>query len=354
MGGILNDLLMELGIHPVLVDIGASGRPPSIWDEIAQQSIYVGFDPDLRELHEVSEGKFFRSLIVNKAVISEKGGSQAVFYLTMSPYCSSTLRPDMDSLSNYLFYNLFVVEREATVPATTLDSIMEIFSLPRIHWFKTDSQGIDLRLFSNLPDEVRSHVLAVDIEPGLIDAYIGEDLFVDAHRYLTRNGFWLSDLKLGGSVRMRKLTLEKITCAYPNMNSAVIERAVRTSPAWCEARYLRTTEWLNQGGFAKEDYVLLWVFAVLDKQYGFALDLAVEYEKVWGNDSISQLMKGEPVARILQSEHKLRKLRTLFTTLKSIVPPPVRRWVKTHILYSAKSSRTGPLPEQGRVPGRGE
>jgi len=332
LSGILNDLLMELGIHPVLIDVGASGRPPSIWDEIAQQSIYVGFDPDLRELHEVSEGKFFRSLIVNKAVISEKGGNQALFYLTRSPYCSSTLRPDMASLSNYLFYDLFVVEREATVPAATLDSIMESLSLPRIHWFKTDSQGIDLRLFSNLPDEVRSQVLAVDIEPGLIDAYIGEDLFVDAHRYLTQNGFWLSNLKLGGSIRMRKSTLQKVMSAYPNINSALIERTVRTSPGWCEARYLRTIEWLNQGGFAKGDYVLLWVFALLDNQYGFALDLAVEYEKVWGYDSISQLMKSEPVSRILQSEHKLRQIRTLFTMVKSIVPPPVRRWVRRHIL----------------------
>ena len=40
----------------------------------------------------------------------------------------------------------FVVEREADVPATTLDAVLDRLGLPGIDWLKTDSQGIDLRL----------------------------------------------------------------------------------------------------------------------------------------------------------------------------------------------------------------
>ena len=61
---------------------------------------------------------------------------------------------------------------------------MDRLSLSGIDWLKTDSQGTDLRIFNSLRPEVRSRVLAIDIEPGLIDAYVGEDLFVDAHKEL--------------------------------------------------------------------------------------------------------------------------------------------------------------------------
>ena len=201
---VFNRLLSELNIHPVLVDIGASDAPPKIWESIAQHSIYVGFDPDLREIYEVPESCFYKAIIVNEAITSHKESNEVLFYLTRSPFCSSTLKPDSESLSNFLFSDLFVVEREVRVRATTLDSVIERLSLPCVDWLKTDSQGTDLRIFNNLRDDIRSRVLAIDIEPGLIDAYIGEDLFVDAHRDLTQNGFWLSTLNIDGAVRMRR------------------------------------------------------------------------------------------------------------------------------------------------------
>ena len=91
----------------------------------------------------------------------------------------------------------------------TTRAILDRLSLDRIDWFKTDSQGIDLRLFNSLRDEVRSRVLAVDIEPGLISAYLGEDTFVDVHKNLTRSGFWLSNVNVCGTVRMRKSALDE-------------------------------------------------------------------------------------------------------------------------------------------------
>jgi hypothetical protein len=44
-----------------------------------------------------------------------------------------------------------------------------------IDWFKTDTQGTDLRLFKTLPSKIADHVLAAEFEPGILDAYIGED-----------------------------------------------------------------------------------------------------------------------------------------------------------------------------------
>ena len=67
----LIDILAQCGCRPVLIDIGASGTPPAIWDQIAKQSIYIGFDPDLRELHEVQNGRYFKSYLINEAVTTD-------------------------------------------------------------------------------------------------------------------------------------------------------------------------------------------------------------------------------------------------------------------------------------------
>lgn len=327
MKNIVNDLLSSLGIHPVLVDIGAGGALPQIWDRIASSSIYMGFEPNEKEIPAIPTGRFYKEIMVNKAVTCDPQKNSVLFYLTKSPACSSTLRPDEKSLANFLFYDLFTVEREAVVGAATFDSILASRSLPCVDWFKTDSQGTDLRLFNSLKDEIRSRVLAVDIEPGLIDAYIGEDLFVDVHRNLTQNGFWLSDLNIGTAVRMRKSTLQEVVSAHNDINYHVLENRVKKSPGWCEARYLRSLEWLAQKGFAKRDYILLWAFAFLDDQLGFALDIAYEYERIFGQDEIARLMKNEAIVSITQLQHK-----PLLVRVKSLIPGPIKQWLRK-LLY---------------------
>ena len=331
MKTIFNDLLKNVGIYPVLVDVGASGQTPSIWDEISQQSIYIGFDPDQRELSEVRGSKFYRSFLINKALTDIKDKGQIPFYLTKYPYCSSALKPNLESLSNYLFVDLFTVEREATLPSITLDDALQLLSLSEIHWFKTDSQGTDLRLIKSIADHIRSHILAVDIEPGLIDAYFDEDLFIDAHRYLNKNGFWLSNLVVKGAVRMRNTTLAEITSMDKKIDKSQFSQLIRKSPAWCEARYFRTLEYLTQNDFGKDDYLLLWIFAMIDNQLGFALDVAVEYEKKLGKDKLSSLMKNEPLSSIIKDSSKSKKNMALLTLLKSVVPPKIRQLLRRFI-----------------------
>ena len=318
----IDKVLTALSIQPILVDIGASGAPPKVWEPIARHAIYVGFDPDRRELHDVSEGEFARSIIVNEAVTSASDRGEVHFYLTHSPYCSSTLPPDTDSLAHYLFSDLFVVEREASVPASTLSAVLDRLSLPGVDWFKTDSQGTDLRLFQSLTDELRSRVLAVDIEPGLIDAYQGEDLFVDAHRELLRQGFWLSSLEVKGSVRMKRTTLQAMASYHPALTDTYIYQSVHPSPGWCEARYLRTLESLGERNADVRDYALLWVFAMIERQWGYALDIACAYEQRFAQDRVSSLLRDLPLRLIIQKNRNVRSIA------KRFLPRQLRQFLK--------------------------
>ena len=296
----MQDLLRLFGADPVLVDVGASAGPPDIWEPIASLSTYVGFDPDSREMTASSAGGFRRTLVVNEAITSDPAAADVRFYLTRSPFCSSTLEPDMASLSNYDFSDLFVTERQATVRAATLDAVLARLGLGRIDWLKCDSQGTDLRIFRSLGERARRGLLALDIEPGLIDVYRGEDLFVDAQKHLSANGFWLSRLDVRGPVRVRGATLQSVFAGRADA-VAFAGRAIRKSPGWCEARYLRTLESLAEAGAARERYALLFVFSLLDQQPGYALDVALEYERRFGADAWSARMRAEAASRIVHA-----------------------------------------------------
>ncbi len=293
----MRDLLTFFGTQPVLVDVGASAGPPDVWEPIAGSSTYVGFDPDRRQVASSADGRFHKSVIVNEAVASEPGKGEVQLYLTRSPFCSSTLQPDLEALSNYHFHELFATERQATVRAATLDEILVRLGLDRIDWLKCDSQGTDLRIFRSLGERLRSGVLALDIEPGLIDAYRGEDLFVDAQEYLVTNGFWLSRLDVHGAVRVRSSSLRTVVPAGADL-AAFAEQAIRLTPGWCEARYLRTLESMAESGATREHYALLCVFSLLDEQPGYALDVALEYERRFGSDPWSVRMRAESASSI--------------------------------------------------------
>lgn len=294
----IETMMSELDIQPVLIDIGAAGEPPKIWKDIAQHSIYVGFDPDLRNIQEVSDGIFKKAIFVNKAITSEESQQEILFHLTKYPSCSSTLKPDSASLDNYLFSDLFTVEKQCYVQTTTLHSVMSRLALPRLDWIKTDSQGIDLRIFNSLKEDIRSKVLAVDIEPGLIDAYIGEDLFIDAQKNLISQGFWLSNLHVCGIPRITQRSLKKLHSFTREVDYEFIRTHHKNTPAYCEARYLRTIEHLNQKNAERRDYIMLWLFSLQDQQFGFALDIALAYQRRFEVDSYSQIMLHEAQQRI--------------------------------------------------------
>jgi len=295
MDTVLDQFLRDGGHHPVLIDVGASGASPGLWQPIAKHAVHVAFDPDLREMKQQSDGQWYRSTILNEAITPDPNSNEVRFNLTRSPYCSSVLTPDKTLVSNFFEAERFDVLQQTTARATTLDNVLK---LDHIDWLKLDTQGTDLRLYNSISPDVRATMLAVDLEPGLRGAYVGEDLFGDVHRDLRRDGFWLANLRLDGFVRMRSATLESIGKAAPDLTRAEIEKAVRKVPGWVEVRYLRSLEWMASRQASQRDYQLLWLFAMLDGQFGFALDVCLQYEQTFRPDKASAIMGSEPVQRI--------------------------------------------------------
>ena len=272
MDTIIGELLEATGLELVLVDVGASKESPPVWKPLAAHAAYVGFDPDGRDFS--AQGRdFARVLMVPKAVVEAGAGERAEFFFTASPYCSSTLEPDVSALDGYLLRDLFQVSGKGAVPATSLDQVFDELRLSRMDWVKADTQGIDLRIFESLPARVMDRILAVDIEPGFIDAYKGEDKFTACHTWLMGQGFWPASFDLGRTARVRPESLAFLGEAVAGMTPEQIDARLPGSPAWINARYLRPVAFLH--GRPLADWIALFAIARTVNQPGFALDLAL-------------------------------------------------------------------------------
>ncbi len=297
--------ILELNnLHPVFLDIGASGKPQDILDPISRQSIYIGFDPDTRDTQDSRPTQYWKSFIINKAIVTTDDETKTSFFLTRSPYCSSTLLPDTKSICDYLFSDLFIVEKKITVDAISIDRLLQELNLSGIDWFKTDSQGTDLRLFSSISSQIRSRIMAVDIEPGLVDVYQGEDLFINAHQVLLKEGFWPSRLNIGKAIRMKRSNMDSLVAIHSRFSEKRINSLLHPSPIYCEARYLRSIDWLVDHNFSKREYILLWIFALLDDQPGYAFDIVTMYENLFERDNVFDIMRDDTL-RVLKSRMSL-------------------------------------------------
>ncbi|MGA7932672.1 MAG: FkbM family methyltransferase [Kovacikia sp.] len=290
-----HELLSTLSIFDeknlVLVDVGASGDPAPIWQELAPFSVYIGFDPDLRELKENRSSDFKRFILVNKA-ITDNDSSKVKFFLTSSPYCSSLLKPNLDNCKRYGFTELFEIETCVELPATSLNQVIQDLQIHGIDWLKLDSQGKDLDIFLSIDQTVRNHLLAVDIEPGFIPFYEGENTFDEAHKALLEEGFWLANLSVQNFPRIMQSTRNRLSGKVGQFQNKqpINFDLLPGSPTAIEARYLRTIEHLQSVNSDLRQYVSLWMFALLDGKTGFALDIALHLMNDRETEQVGQLL----------------------------------------------------------------
>jgi hypothetical protein len=267
---------------PVLVDIGASGAPHAKWKSIARYSVCVAFEGGEAAVRSSTRG--FRQLHVVPAVVAERPAQREPFYLTRFPFCSSRLRPDHRALSRYAFEPLFQIERVDEVNAVGLRETLAQLGIERVDWFKSDSQGTDLRLFISLGNELVSRVLLAEFEPGIIDAYVGEDKLTDVMRYLGERNFWASGLEVKGSPRIDSSLLER---TLPPPLRRYLGLAVRTAPCWAEIEYMNDFE--QESVLGKREYLLGCALAWLRGHYGFALELAGRGRTRFGDETFTRV-----------------------------------------------------------------
>ncbi len=298
---------------PVLIDIGASGQLHKPWKNISKYSICIAFDADERKFNFVREevGRFKRLLIYN-CIVTDTDQSETDFYLTKSPYCSSLLEPDEEALKDWVFSEKFKVEKKVKLNSRALNSVLSDAKIDYVDWFKTDSQGTDLRLFASLPEKIMDKVLAAEFEPGILDSYHGEDKLYRLMEFMSDKNFWMSDIEIRGTQRISLELLKKIT--QNDIIKKLIQNSLKISPGWAEVKYINCFK----ESFEKRDYLLGWIFATISNQFGFALTVADQGLRQFG-DEIFQEMKDHSTRQIKLNVIKLKFLPSIFEKIKSLI-----------------------------------
>lgn len=267
---------------PILVDVGASGRVHPKWRQIAKHSVCVAFEPDARERAERTGSAGFKSLHVFDRAVSETAGGTTHFHLTASPFCSSRLVPDRVGVRPYVFAPLFEVEHVVDLDTIDLETALGGLGIDSVDWFKCDSQGTDLRLLRSLGARL-PRLLIAELEPGIIDAYEGEDKLSDVMRFMEGQNFWMSGLSIQGSQRIdAELAAEELTPAERRF----LRVAAKQAPGWGEVEYFN--DFMDES-LGKRDFLLGYVFATIRGHHAFALELARRGKDRFGDQRFDEL-----------------------------------------------------------------
>ena len=286
MASIIHEVMTHSSLlrsPPVLVDIGASGTIHKKWNPIAKYAICIAFDADSRDFEICeSENKGWRKLYSMNRLVTSESAEEVDFYLTKSPHCSSSLAPDQKALEPWAFSPLFEVDNIVKLPSVDLQSALLKVDVDYIDGYKTDSQGTDLRIFNSLPKEIINKILLAEFEPGIIDAYQGEDKLHNLLAHMEKEPFWISNMEIKGSQRINNLDLKSLN--YFQQRS--IESFLKMAPGWCEISYLNKME---QSEMTLREYFLAWVFASLNAEHGFALFVANKGYELFGDKLLLKL-----------------------------------------------------------------
>ena len=296
---------------PVLIDIGASEQIHYKWKKISKYSVCVAFDADDRDFEFIEkEQSNFKKLFIYNCVATDRAETKLDFYLTKSPYCSSVLEPDLEKLKPYIHSKLFKVENKKQINSIHIQQAIEKLNLDYIDWFKTDSQGIDLRLFKALDESIRNKILLAEFEPGIIDAYKGEDKLQKIIEELTQTGFWLSDILVKGSPRLSKETFDLEFNG--NFIRKLIKESLKKAPGWGELTFINSFE---NAGLGQREYLLGWLFSSLENHHSFAFELAGIGQKKFNNNLFLEL-KQYSKKKIKSEVYSLKFLPSVFDLIK--------------------------------------
>ena len=284
---------------PILLDVGASGGINSMWAPIAKYSICVAFDADDRDLDSVeSDRSFHKKFVINK-IASNETHLKSIFFLTESPHCSSILKPDLCKLSDWSFHNLFNIVDEKQINSIELASALKTLNVDYIDWIKLDTQGTDLRLFQNIGVERVLRILVAELEPGFMDAYHYEDKISHVLSYMEDKPFWISNLLIKGSKRINK----KIYDSFSDQQKEALENNLKSAVGWGEICFINN---FNSNEFTKRDYLLMWIFATMLKEYGFALEISIKGFENY-TDEIFIQMKEESMKHLFFRKNNLKR-----------------------------------------------
>lgn len=288
---------------PVVVDIGGAGGMQAAWRPIASHAHCVAFDADDRDFGATDERNTgWKRLSVFQNVVTPDAKQTVDFHLTSSAHCSSTLLPNREGLAPWDFSELFVVIESVQLPAIGLSDALASLSIDYIDWFKTDSQGTDLRLWDSLSEEVKRQVAIASFEPGILDSYQGEDKWHQVLARMDGTQWYLGRLDVRGARRIDPRTLSHL----PPVRKRVALAGLATAPGWVEAWFLRN--YTKSDAPEARSLLMAWIASTQLQQHGHAWSMARLGSDLHGAPIFQQCQSASERALLIPNGTAVRRL----------------------------------------------
>ena len=268
---------------PVLIDVGASGALHSAWKDLSKYAVCIAFDADDREMRAARRSsKVYRALYIYNRALTAGAEGVADFYLTKEPACRACL---LRVPTNW---------PPGSSPAVSLSSRklpwrLSISGRCCRKWVLKASIGSSWTrrartcgCFKVSGRRGMRRVLVAEFEPGILDSYQGEDKLWQLMSSMEGGNFWMTDIQVHGSRRIRKNLLGDFARAERDY----LIHLLKPAPGWAEVAYMNTFVGEN---FRLRDYLLGWVCATVQGQHGFALELASVAKQRFGDPLCEEL-----------------------------------------------------------------
>ena len=301
-GQVVHDLLRRHQIEFTLLDLGASASSYEPFQKAAASALLIEVDPDTRDFAGRDAQR--KTMTVNRAITDSDTVDSVNLYLTKSPYCSSTLKPDMRRLRNFPYSDLFEVVGTSTVPATSLNRLSAEIHRP-FDWIKLDTQGTEYRILRSMNETLFERLLCCDVEISFYAHYENADTFPQFHDFMVESGFAIADI-LTVQERARIRRDDALELAARGVPQNLMKRWP-TSP---ELRYIRSVNH-DEPIDDLDRYLRIWAIAYFTGNYAYCYFLSARLSETSDHSELGQQLQSISLKQLRRSRSRMAATRIL-------------------------------------------
>ena len=179
----------------MFADIGARGGIPNEWKVFEKYLKVIAFEPDIDAYEELLKIGNQNTTYFNIALFNKK--SSLKINITRGGGQSSIFNPNRDFLDKFheLPTNRWDVVKTDKIITDKLDNILKENDIIDLDYIKIDTQGSEEKILEGAIDICKESVLALEVELFFLQCYQNQPVFSDVDSLLSKNGFYLFDLR---------------------------------------------------------------------------------------------------------------------------------------------------------------
>ena len=174
----------------ILVDVGARGGIDPRWRPFHSRLSVIAFEPDTAECERQRLIQHPYTIEFVAGALGANNDEQATLYMTRSPGCWSTLRPNIELCAPYEFGAAMEVIGTQQITLHRMDAVLK--QQPDV--IKVDTQGTELHVLRGA-SHLLDRCLCVEVEVEFDYQYVGQPLFADVDVFMRSKGFELRALR---------------------------------------------------------------------------------------------------------------------------------------------------------------